>query len=49
MSARIRSRAAPACAAFLAAAVFVAAQFGILAGARDMMPRKSGYTYAATP
>ena len=47
--ARIRRRAAAACAAFPALAVFIAAQLGILAGAWDVMPREPGYTYAIDP
>lgn len=44
-----RRRAALVCLAFLAPAVFISAQLGILAGAWDMVPRESGYTYAVDP
>ena len=43
-----RGRAALACAPSLAAAIVIAAQLGVLAGAWDMMPR-DGYTYAVDP
>lgn len=43
-----RRRAALACAPSLAAAIVIAAQLGVLAGAWDMMPR-DGYTYAVDP